>query len=177
VRHLDAIVDQDNNISVKPLDAVTGAYPVEIPAAGSANFRLQHSSTASISDLDLSEADSKPDKTVIYNLVLDSSTPPAYLRPITVKTFDRTFKAAPENPQAQVMSVVVDFEDGTTVELTAAKLEVPNVNIPVPVSGFVAGQGETQTYRYKLTVVRLSGVSTDPTWRSGDSGLLFVVLT
>jgi hypothetical protein len=177
VRHLDAVVSADDAISVKPVDAMNGAYPVQIPPSKSAEFRLPHASPPSITALDLSDVSGTPDKDTIYNLILDASTPPAFMRQITVKTFDRTFKAAADNPQNQVMSVVVDFEGGVTVELTADRLEVPNVNIPVPVANFVLGKEESQTYRYKLTVVRLSGVTPDKDWRSGESGLLFVVVS
>jgi hypothetical protein len=82
------------------------------------------------------------------------------------------FDAPAGAPQSQLMSIVVDFENGATVELRADQLE-GTVDVPVPLAGFVLGKTEDLSYRYKVTVVRLSGVTTDADWRTGQSGILF----
>jgi hypothetical protein len=70
------------------------------------------------------------------------------------------------------MAIVVDFESGDTVELRADQLSA-EVDLPVPLAGFVLGKVEDLSYRYKVTVVRLSGVAADEDWRTGQSGHLF----
>jgi hypothetical protein len=45
--------------------------------------------------------------------------------------------------------------------------------VPVALAGFVLGKTEDLSCRYKVTVVRLSGVTTDESWRTGQSGILF----
>jgi hypothetical protein len=171
VRSLDAVVGGDAGLAITRL-AATPAYPVDIAPGQSASFRLPAAAGSTLTDLDLSDVVSVPDKTAIYDLVLDPSTPPAYLREIQVKAFAPMFDAPAGAPQHQAMSIVVDFEDGTTVELRADQLAIA-VKLPVPLAGFVLGEAEDLSYRYKVTVVRLSGATADDDWRTGESGILF----
>jgi hypothetical protein len=171
VRSIDGVLARGEDVTVEPLAAAT-AYPVDIAPAQSAQFRLPAATGATLSDLDLSDVASVPDKDAIYDLILDPSTPPVYLRQIQVETFKPTFDAPAGAPQSQVMAIVVDFESGDTVELRAEQLTA-EVDLPVPLAGFVLGKVEDLSYRYKVTVVRLSGVTADEDWRTGQSGRLF----
>ena len=175
VRHVDAIAVDAAGPGVHPLELVGGTLPLDIPPSGTARFRLPRGAGLTTVDLDLSDVQAVPSKDAIFNLILDPSTRAEFLRPITVVTFAETFAAAPDAPRHQVMLVVVDFDDGTTVKLTPTQLEVP-VRVPVPVVGFVLGTEMRQIYRYKVTVVRLDGVTSDAEWKTGESGILPVIL-
>lgn len=171
VRSIDGVLARGNDVAIAPL-AAAAAYPVDIAPGQSAPFRLPAAAGATLSDLDLSDVASVPDKDAIYDLILDPSTPPVYLRRIQVESFKPTFDAPADAPQSQVMAIVVDFESGDTVELRADQLSA-EVDLPVPLAGFVLGKVEDLSYRYKVTVVRLSGVAADEDWRTGQSGHLF----
>ena len=145
--------------------------PLDLPPLASAQFRLPRSAGTPL-DLDLSGVRAIPDRDTIFDLILDPSTRAAYLRQITVKTFAQTFAPPADAPQKQVMAVVVDFDDGSAVELSATRLE-STVNVPVPIANFVLEKDLVQPYRYKVTTVRLSGATTDPEWRTGESKILF----
>lgn len=170
-RHIDAVVQDGATVTVKPLTSET-PYPVDIAPGASAVFRLPGASTLTVTDLDLSDVSGVPDKAAIYDVILDPSTPPAYERGIQVKTFKPIFDPPVSAPQEQLMSIVVDFEDGTTVELRADQLEA-TVKVPVPLAGFILGRAEDLSYRYKVTAVRLSGATADDEWQTGQSGILF----
>jgi hypothetical protein len=171
VRSLDGVIVQGSDMTAQPIAAVS-AYPVDIAPMQSAQFTLPIATGATLSDLDLSDVASVPDKDAIYDLIIDPSTPPVYLRSIQIKSFKPMFDAPAGAPQSQLMSIVVDFENGATVELRADQLEA-TVSVPVPLAGFVLGKTEDLSYRYKVTVVRLSGVTADEDWRTGQSGILF----
>jgi hypothetical protein len=171
IQHLDAIIGKDGTALVKPAEPASGSYPVDIVTGGAARFQVQQAG-GPVQELDFSEVECVPDREAVYNLILDPSTVPAYLREIKVKTFKPTFFELPATPQNQIMSVVVDFEGGISVELTADTLEA-TVKVPVPLTGFILGREEALQYRFKVTVARLSGATTDKEWRSGESGVLF----
>ncbi|HEX5110306.1 MAG TPA: hypothetical protein VFV95_17770, partial [Vicinamibacterales bacterium] len=172
IRRVNAIVVEGTASSSRPIDPIEGALPIDIAPSASARFKLSAAAGATVAGLDLSGSQTVPDRDAIFNLVLDPTTRAEYLRPIKVKTFPQTFAARADAPQQQVLSVVVDFEDGTAVELTPNQLEVPTT-VPVPVVGFVLGTELRQMYRYKVTVVRLAGPTSDSDWRTGESGILF----
>lgn len=171
VPHLDAIIGKDGGLAVKAVEPAAGSYPVDVAVGQTVEFRVRQPGGA-IQALDLSEVECVPEREAIYNLVLDPSTIPAYLREIKVKTFKPTFAEQPDKPQTQIMSVVVDFQGGASVELTAEALEV-TVKVPVSLSGFILGREEVLQYQYKVTVARLNGATTDAEWRKGESGILF----
>lgn len=176
VLQLEAIVRQEDSLLVKPLTSATGSYPVEVEPGKTGDFRLPQASGMVLNGIDFSEVECAPDRETIYHLLLDPSTLPAYLREIKVKTFKPVFQEQPANPQNQVMSVVVDFQGGASVELTADRLEA-SVKVPVPLAGFIIGNEVSLDYHYRVTVARLGGVTADTQWRTGQSGILFPAAT
>jgi hypothetical protein len=170
-RSIDAVIARDGDVTVEPL-AAAAPFPVDIAPATPAQFRLAGGAGAALTDLDLSDVVSVPDKDAVYELILDPSTPPVYLREVTVKSFKPMFDAPASDPQSQVMAIVVDFESGDSVELSADHLQ-EIAHVPVSLAGFVLGKPEDLSYRYKVTVVRLSGVTADADWRTGESGSVF----
>ncbi len=176
VHAMAAVLHDDADLVVEPAEPGTGAYPVTVAPAAAARFDIAGAQALTLEDLDLSQVEALPDKEALYDLVLDPSTTASFLRAIKVKTFAPMFTAPAGKPEDQVMSIVVDFEDGTTVELTSDHLEA-SVNVPVPLAGFVLGMEGQQTYRYKVTIVRLSGATGDADWQTGESGMLFPSIT
>jgi hypothetical protein len=141
------------SFKVAPTSPITGDGPV------TANY-------------DLDGVEVIPDKEAIWNLVLDPSTPGVFIRPIKVKTHKQRFDPPPNQPETQILSLVVDFEDGNSVELNAEHLE-QEVGLRVPIGDFVLRKTDARQYRYKVRVIRLSGTTADPDWKTDDTGILF----
>jgi hypothetical protein len=175
IRHLDAITVDAGGAKVSPLESLDGVLPLDVRPSGAARFKLARAQAVTLRELDFSDVEMVPDKQVLYELLLDPSTYPAYFTSITVKAFPDDFVAPPENPQRQVRSIVVDFEGGTTVELTAAQPEA-KVMVSVPVKAFVLNRELQRAYRYKVTVARAGGLTADADWKASESGVLFPLL-
>jgi hypothetical protein len=181
VHHLDAIVDGDTGPTVVPLAPVESSYPVAIAPATTARFHVAGSASGTLADIDLSDVEMIPDRRLIADIIVDPSAPPEYDRPIKVRTFVPVFAPPPDDAQRQVLAIAVDFENGAGVELTPEKLE-GTVTVVTPLTDFLLrsdipasdGTGPSQAYRYKLTVARLSGITTDTEWRTGESSVLFI---
>jgi hypothetical protein len=172
LHRVDAIAIEAANLTVKPLTPADGPLPMELAPAASTRFSLTPASGIDINGLDLSEVETVPDPKTIYNLILDPTTRPSFMRPINVKTFAPTFAPKADAPGRQVLEVIVDFDDGNAVALTPTALE-QTVPVTTPVASFVLENPPRLEYRYKLTVVRADGsVTTDPEWATGTSPFL-----
>jgi hypothetical protein len=114
----------------------------------------------------------QPDKDAVWNAILDPATPAVYLRTIKVKTFKQKFDPPPNNVDDQIMSVVLDFEGGPSVELNADNLE-RDVSLPLPIGDYVLRKADQGQYRYKVRIIRLSGEMRDAEWRTDSTGILF----
>jgi hypothetical protein len=169
LHRVDAIATEAANLTVKPLTPADGTFPIELAPGGSTRFSVTPASGIDINGLDLSEVETVPDRNTIYNLILDPTTRPSFMRPITVKTFPPTFAPPADAPGRQVLELIVDFDDGNAVALTATELE-QTVRVTTPIASFVLEKPPRQEYRYKLTVVRADGsVTADPDWTTGAS--------
>jgi hypothetical protein len=122
---------------------------------------------------DLTGIKVQPDKDAVWNAVLDDALA-VYPRLITVKTFKQKFDPPPDNADNQIMAVVVDFEGGVSVELTADKLEERDVPLPASIGDYVLRKPDQGQYRYKLRVIRLSGETRDTEWRTDITTTLYV---
>jgi hypothetical protein len=172
LHRVDAIATEAANLTVKPLTPADGTLPMELAPAASTRFSLTPASGIDINGLDLSEVETVPDPKTIYNLILDPTTRPSFMRSINVKTFAPTFAPKADAPGRQVLEVIVDFDDGNAVALTPTALE-QTVRVTTPVASFVLENPPRLEYRYKLTVVRADGsVTTDPEWATGTSPFL-----
>jgi hypothetical protein len=172
IHRVDAIATEAANLTVKPLTSADGTLPMELAPAASTRFSLTPASGIDILGLDLFDVETVPDRNAIYNLILDPTTRPSFMRSISVKTFPLTFAPPADAPDRQVLEIIVDFDDGNAVALTATELE-QTVRVTTPVASFVLENPPRQEYRYKLTVVRANGsVTTDPEWTTGTSQFL-----
>ncbi len=125
-------------------------------------------------EYDLGGVEVVPDKEAIFDAILDPSTAGVYVRPITVKTFKQKFDPPTDNPNNQVISLIVDFENGDSVELNTDNLQQV-VNLRTPVSDYVLRKVDQGQYRYKLRTVRLSGITEDPDWKTDNRSLLLAI--
>jgi hypothetical protein len=122
-------------------------------------------------DFDLSDVQVQPDKEAVWNAILDPSAPAVYQRTIRVKTFRQKFDPH-DDPDNQIMSVVLDFDGGVSVELNAENLE-HDVVLRLPISDYVLRKVDQGQYRYKIRVIRLSGETVDTAARTDSTGILF----
>ena len=121
---------------------------------------------------DLSGVKVLPDKEAVWNAILDPSAPSDYIRQIKVKTFKQKFDPPRDNPDNQIMSIVLDFEDGESVELNAENLE-STVQLHLPISDYILRKVNTNEYRYKARIIRLTGETRDVEWRIDNTEILF----
>ncbi|HEY5705965.1 MAG TPA: hypothetical protein VIS96_10360 [Terrimicrobiaceae bacterium] len=114
----------------------------------------------------------KPDAEAVWEAVVDQTRLPEFTRTIKVKTIKQTFEPRPDQPSDPVLAVVVDFERGDTIDLSADKLEA-DAKVRLSLADYVIRRLDTGQYRYLVTVVRASGQSKDSEWRTDRTGILF----
>jgi hypothetical protein len=133
--------------------------------------------------LDFTTLEVKPDVEKIYNAILDPTAPRDYIRAITVRG-TQFFAAAESAPVA----VLVEFERGSTAELTPDKKDADGV-VNQPLADYVLANVvraeeptpetvdlTTATYRYKVTVITPQGGRTkSPDWIEETADILYPV--
>ncbi len=119
---------------------------------------------------DLSGVEVLPDREAIERVMVGSSSG-RYKRTIKVKTFASVFEPR-QPPEDQVMAIVVDLDDGTSVELNPDNLEV-EVTLSLPIAEYVFGRVRQGEYRYRLTGIRLQGRRPDGDEKTDTTGILF----
>ena len=143
-------------------------------AISSGDFGVPATTGPLTCEYDLDDVEVVADKEAIFNAVLDPSAAGTYLRAITVKTFKQKFDPPVNDPNDQIISLIVDFESGDSVDLNADNLQQV-VNLRTPVSDYVLRKVDQGQYRYKLRTVRLSGITEDPDWRTDNRSLLLAI--
>jgi hypothetical protein len=158
------------------------SQPVQLAPAGQIEFTVTPADEVEIDgqvhvEYDMSGVHALPDKEAIWNSILDPSSTQSYLRAITVKTPASTFSIPAGHAAQRIVSVVLDFDGGTSVELNANKLEA-NVNLQQPVTNLVLHKDSAGEYRYKVTVIRANGEQNrDSDWRPPETtSILFPAL-
>jgi hypothetical protein len=143
-------------------------------AISSGDFAVPATKGPLTCEYDLDDVEVVADKEAIFNAILDPSAAGTYLRAITVKTFKQKFDPPVNDPNNQIISLIVDFESGDSVDLNADNLQQV-VNLRTPVSDYVLRKVDQGQYRYKLRTVRLSGITEDPDWRTDNRSLLLAI--
>jgi hypothetical protein len=128
-------------------------------------------------EYDMSGVHAVPDKEAIWTAVLDPSGTQSYLRAITVKTPASTFSIPAGHAARRIVSVVLDFDGGVSVELNANKVEA-KVDLQQPVTNLVLHKDSAGEYRYKVTIIRANGEQNrDADWRPPETtSILFPAL-
>jgi hypothetical protein len=143
-------------------------------AISSGDFAVPATKGPLTCEYDLDDVEVVADKEAIFNAILDPSVAGTYLRPITVKTFKQKFDPPAGDPNNQIISIIVDFESGDSVDLNADNLQ-QIVNLRTSVSDYVLRKVDQGQYRYKFRTVRLSGITEDPDWRTDNRSLLLAI--
>jgi hypothetical protein len=152
------------------------ALPLELAPGQSVSVVLQPSAALPGAGppepiVDLSAARAKPDPGLVWAALLDPSTPADYARAITVQAVASMFDPPPDKPDDRVLSILVQFESGGTVQLTPDKPQA-ETSVRQPLADIVLRRGGVPTYRYRCQLVRRSGRLADRDWRSDSFDIL-----
>jgi hypothetical protein len=109
--------------------------------------------------------DVAPDRDAIYEAILDTTVPLVALQ----RTIEVHGKHLFDPPDPDLVAVLVEFEHGQTVDLTAEKPEGTGVVQVVPVRDYVLGEISSAdvangSYRYRVTVVREQAPELSSDW-------------
>jgi hypothetical protein len=126
---------------------------------------------------DLGGVEVIPDKEKIWEAILDPSVPGVYLKDIKVRTFTEDYNPPRDQPEKQIKLIVVDFEGGTSVELSADHPVVEKVSLRMPLADTVLRKPNAGQVRYKVRVVRLSGITADKDWKTDETGLILPLMS
>jgi hypothetical protein len=124
--------------------------------------------------LNLDHVQVRPDPAAIWDAVLDTATSGEIRRPVRVKLFPAMFDAPGGDAAERALAVLVQFETGTTLELTSDKPEA-EARLPVPLGDLVLKRA-VSPYRYRCTVIRRSSRAADADWRTETGDLLVPIL-
>jgi hypothetical protein len=176
IHRLTALLHRDNERFPASIQGLDFSSPIRLEPNQEISFQVVP--TAPISgvgplstEYDLDGVEVIPNKEAILDAILDPSAPGVYLRPITIKTFKPRFDPPQDNPNNQIISLVIDFEGGDSIELNADNLQ-QIVSLRTAVNDYVLRKVDQGQYRYKVRVVRLSGITEDPDWRTDNRSLL-----
>ena len=170
VRELAAAIEYGDSTGDAEIVEVTPALPADLQPGGTLELVVRPVPAASgrITGvrIDQTEVDVRPDKEKIWDAILDDSVEPSYDRPITVvATYVFQAQAEATDP---IQAVVVDFDRGNAIELTAAEPEGEG-KVAVPVADIILRNEQESSYRYRLQVARRSGsVARDTDSREDD---------
>jgi hypothetical protein len=101
------------------------------------------------------------DPGALWEAMVDRSSV-AFFQMITVNIVPGVFQPIADRPDDQIVAVQVAFEGGGTAELSAAEL-TDQVRVNYPIDDVVLRHRVDTAYRYRVTVIRVSGEQrTDP---------------
>lgn len=121
---------------------------------------------------DLSGLTVAPNPQSTWDAILDPTVGAEYLRTIQVQTTKEKFDPPQNQPDAQIVAIVVEFRGGDTVELNADTL-VRNAGVRSPISDYILRRVDQGQYQYRVTIVRKSGNQKDANWQTASAGILF----
>lgn len=180
LRRLGAKLRRGTAIASATVDGKVFDPPMEVEQNASASFTLEpakalpgEGGVQAILDIDARAAKADPAK--VWAALLDPSTPAEYVRTIDVQAVPTMFDPPAGKPDDQVQAILVQFENGNTVQLAPGKLEA-QAAVRVPVSDLVLRKSGVATYRYRCQVVRRSGRLADQDWRTDSFDILIPTL-
>lgn len=182
IQHLNARLY--NEAGVRPADFGGVAFPVDLAPGAEITGRLTfadapgdtpsyegyHALLEAVDGVTV-----KPDKSLVWDAILDPTTVASYLTELTIKTFDFIFQPPAGDPNRQVLAIVVDFEHGGSIELNPSTLEVKAL-LRQDIDDYVVRNITRPHFSYRRTVVRRSGQQRDAAWLPYDSDRLFIDL-
>lgn len=118
--------------------------------------------------MDLRNVMVKPEPEAVWAAIVSQTRVPEFRRVVTVKAIKQTFETGAD----PVIAMVIDFENGSSIDLSLEKL-FADAEVRVPLTDLVLRRADTGSYRYMVTVIRASGQTKDTAWRSDRTGILF----
>jgi hypothetical protein len=112
----------------------------------------------------------------LWLAILDADTTAEARRRVRVKLFPGMFDAPDGKPENRAFAVILQFENGPSVELTP---EEPEGEVILPggsVTDLILRRGGTGGYRYKAMIIRRSTRISDPEWREDTTDILVPLL-
>lgn len=114
----------------------------------------------------------KGDQETLFSTMLDANVSTTYSKTIEVRTSKKTFEAPSDHPQDQIQTILVDFEQSDTVEVTANQL-IAQAQINLPLSDFILHREDKGKYRYKVKIVRASGECNISDWHETTMEIVY----
>jgi hypothetical protein len=119
----------------------------------------------------LDDIEVEPDREQVLAAIRQDEVMPELTHSIEVKTFAAYF-APPADPAQQLLGILVQFERGTTVDLTADALAKVAV-VRTPIDTVLLGATDLQRHRYKRTIIRLGGRKADTDWQTVEGTVFY----
>jgi hypothetical protein len=116
-----------------------------------------------------------PDSEAIWKAIFDADVSIEAQRTVRVKLFPGMFDAPSGNAADRAMAIVVQFEGGSSVELTPDKPEGA-VKLSAPIADVMLKRAGGGGYRYKSQIFRRNSRPADSEWRSDNADLLIPML-
>lgn len=132
-----------------------------VPGAGALAARFDTSRVRAI-----------PDAEAVLDAILDQSQL-EYYRTVTVVATAGQFAAPAGKPEEQIAEILVDFEEGDYVRLTAAALE-GRARVNHPFADVILRRPITSTYTYRVTLLYADGRQKTGNPRQRNEELFFV---
>jgi hypothetical protein len=126
--------------------------------------------------LDFGKVTLQPDSAALWAAILDADTTAEARRKVRVKLFPGMFDAPDGKPENRAFAVVVQFDGGTSLELTPDKPQGEVVLAGGSVTDLVLRRAGTGGYRYRCQVIRRSARLSDADWRADTTDLLIPLL-
>ena len=122
---------------------------------------------------DLSGVTVTPNPDAIWNSILDRTTLD-YFKLVTVKAITTLFNAVAGREDEKILSILVEFEGGSTAELTASAPQA-QMRVDYPIDDVILGRPVVARYRYTVTVIRANGRQDRDTQPREQSASVFFV--
>lgn len=153
--------------------------PYVLAPGASASFTLSAGSPLPGSDelvaiVDVSHVRATPDQNALLAVMTDPTVPAQYTEQITVQAVPQVFGPRTDDPDRQIVAVVVDFEAGDSVQLDATTTRV-QATLRLPIANYLLQSTASRDYRYKLRLIRAGADQTvDTDWRTDHTTALWL---
>ena len=97
-----------------------------------------------------------------------------YFKLVTVKAITTLFNAVAGREDEKILSILVEFEGGSTAELTASAPQA-QMRVDYPIDDVILGRPVVARYRYTVTVIRANGRQDRDTQPREQSASVFFV--
>ena len=178
IRRFDAITADNALMTLTTPDGKPLALPVTLPQSATLELLLTNpgpplpEGKSLQASFDVDAVAVKGDPQAVWTALLDPTTPADFSRSIDVEAFGSMFDAPAASPDDKVQVILVEFENGSTVQLTPAAPKAA-ASVRTPLFDLVLQKGGNSEYRYRCKVMRKSSRLSDQDWRTDSTEILF----